>query len=136
MIKLLSGRTVLVVEDEMMLLWNMEAALAELGCTSIVTAASVDQALSIIQTQAFDIAILDVNLDGKPSYAIADALAVLGAPFIFATGYSTPALGGSYGNRPVLRKPYRDQELEEILTSLIAHPTTPGSIAGRPHAAS
>lgn len=125
MIELLNGRTILVVEDEMMLLWNMEAALAELGCTSIATAATVDRALSLIRTQAFDIAILDVNLDGEPSYAIADALAVLGVPFIFATGYSTPAFGGSYRDRPVLSKPYRDEELEEILTSVLAGPATP-----------
>lgn len=126
MTKLLSGRTILVVEDEMMVLWNMEVALAELGCTSIVTAPTVNQALSLIQTQAFDIAILDVNLDGEPSYAIADALAGLGVPFVFSTGYSTPALGGNYGDRPVLRKPYRDEELEEVLTSLLASPVTPG----------
>jgi len=127
MIKLLGGLTILAVEDEMMLLWNMEAALAELGCTSIVTAATVNQALSLIRTQALDIAILDVNLDGEPSYAIADALAMLGIPFIFTTGYSTPAFGGSYRDRPVLRKPYRDEELEEVLTSLLALAATPDS---------
>ncbi len=127
MTRLLSGRTILVVEDEMILLWNMESVLAELGGTAIVTAATVDQALAAIQTRAFDLAILDVNLDGEPSYAIADALTALGVPFIFSTGYSTPALGGSYRNRPVLRKPYRDDEVEQILTSLLACPATADS---------
>ncbi|MGI8944513.1 MAG: response regulator [Qipengyuania sp.] len=123
--KLLSGRTILIVEDEIMVLLNMEAVIADLGCTSIITAASVDQALSLIDTHAFDIAVLDLNLDGEPSYPIADALAVLGVPFIFSTGYSTAALGGSYGNRPVLRKPYRDEELKEVLDCLLASPATP-----------
>lgn len=105
-----------------MVLLNMEAVIADLGCTSIVTAASVDQALSFIDTHAFDAAILDVNLDGEASYPIADALAVLGIPFIFSTGYSTAALGGDYGDRPVLKKPYRDAQVEEALTGLLASP--------------
>lgn len=122
--ELLSGRNILIVEDEMMVLLNMEAVIADLGCTSIITAATVDQALSLIDTHAFDIAVIDVNLDGEPSYPIADALAVLGVPFTFSTGYSTPALGGSYGDRPVLKKPYRDEELEGVLSRLLASPAT------------
>lgn len=125
--KLLNGRTILLVEDEIMVLLNLEAVIADLGCTSVVTAATVAQALSLIQTETVDAAILDVNLDGAPSYPIADALAGLRVPFVFATGYSTPALGGSYGNRPVLTKPYRDEELEEIITSLLECPVTPDS---------
>lgn len=110
-----------------MVLFNIESVLAGLGCTSIFTAATVDQALSLIPSQAFDAAILDVNLDGKPSYSIAEALAVLDIPFVFSTGYSTPALGGNYEDWPVLRKPYRDEELEEVLEKLLTDPPTPES---------
>jgi CheY-like chemotaxis protein len=127
MTKLLSGMSILVVEDEMMVLWNIEAVLAELGCTSIAAASNVDQALSLIQSQTFDAALLDVNLGGEPSYPIADALTVLGVPFSFSTGYSTPAFGGTYGDRPVLRKPFRDEQLEEVLNGLLASPATPES---------
>jgi len=122
MSKLLSGRSVLVIEDEMMVLWNIEDVLADLGCTEVSTAATVHQALALIDAQAFDVAMLDVNLDGEPSYAVADALASHGVPFVFSTGFSDPGLGGNYRDRPVLTKPYRDEDLTETLAGLLTNP--------------
>ena len=86
--KLLSGRRVLVVEDEMLILLMTEGMLADLGCESVTAAATVDQALALIDAQIFDAAILDMDLSGNKSHAVADALATHGVPFIFATGYS------------------------------------------------
>lgn len=42
--KLLSGRRILVVEDEMLVLMTIESTLADLGCESVAAAATVDQA--------------------------------------------------------------------------------------------
>jgi len=123
--KLLSGRSVLVVEDEMIVLLGIEDLLTDLGCAAVVAAATVDQALALIRAQTFDAAILDVNLDGQPSYPVADALASRGVPFIFSTGYGDAGLGGSFRDRPVLRKPYRDEELAEMLTGLLANLAAP-----------
>jgi hypothetical protein len=46
--KLLSGRRVLVVEDEMLVLIMIEDMLADLGCKSVAAAATVDKALALI----------------------------------------------------------------------------------------
>ena len=119
--KLLSGRSILVVEDEMLVLLNVEDMLADLGCTSVSAAANADQALALIDAQAFDAAMVDVNLDGRKSYRVADALAVRGVPFVFSTGYSGQSLDDGYLDRPVLGKPYREVDLVEILTRLL-HP--------------
>ena len=64
---LLTGRSVLVVEDEMLILMMIEDMLGDLGCRSIVTAASTKQALAEIETHAFDVAMLDSNLNGESS---------------------------------------------------------------------
>jgi CheY-like chemotaxis protein len=117
--KLLSGRRVLVVEDEMLVLMNIEFILADLGCESVAAAATVAQALALIESQAFDAAMLDVNLDGHPSYPVADALAARGVPFAFSTGYSNEGVTDEYRERPVLRKPYQEHELVEIFTRLL-----------------
>jgi CheY-like chemotaxis protein len=117
--KLLSGRSILVVEDEMLVLLNVEDMLADLGCESVSAAANVDQALALIDAQAFDAAMLDVNLDGRKSYAVADALAARGVPFVFSTGYSGESLDDGYRDRPVLGKPYRDVQLVKALTGLL-----------------
>lgn len=118
----LAGRDVLVVEDEMMVLLNIEDALAEFGCTSVAVAANVDQALTLIRSRKFDVALIDVNLGGQTSYPVADALAERGVPFAFSTGYSDPGLGGVHGDRPFLQKPYRDAQLAEVLARLLGQP--------------
>jgi len=78
--KLLSGRRILVVEDEMMVLMVTEDMLADLGCESVAVAATVEQALALIDAHGFDAAMLDVNLNGNKSYPVADLLVKRGVP--------------------------------------------------------
>ena len=117
--KLLYGRRVLVVEDEMLVHLMMESMLADLGCESIVSAATVDQALALIDGQALDAALLDMNLNGNKTYRVADALAARGVPFAFVTGYGGFDIRESDRDRPLLRKPFVFERLFEILTGLV-----------------
>ena len=118
--KSLSGRHVLVVEDEMMILMMIEDMLADLGCESVTAAATVDQALAMIDAQVFDVAMLDMNLDGDESYPVADALAARGVPFVFSTGYSEKSVRDDYRDRPVLRKPFKERDLIDTVKRLLA----------------
>lgn len=90
--------------------------LTELGC-AIVGPAGVDQALAMIEANAIDVAVLDVNLNGEMSYPIADALAV---PFVFVTGYDKDRMLDGYRTFPVLQKPLHRAELSDTLASLLA----------------
>jgi CheY-like chemotaxis protein len=118
--RVLSGRHILVVEDEMMILKLIEDYLADLGASvAAAAAATVDQALALINTQVFDVAMLDVNLNGSKSHLVAETLAARGVPFIFSTGYVDHALTGGYRDRPVLKKPFRAQELVDCIRLLI-----------------
>jgi len=96
-----------------------EDMLADLGCESVTSAATVDQALALIDAQVFDAAMLDMNLNGSRSHAVAAALTASGVPFVFSTGYSSNTRRG-YRDRPVLKKPYRYEQLAEIFTRLLA----------------
>ena len=118
--KVLSGLRILVVEDEMMVLMIIEDMLGDLGCESVTDAGTVNQAIALIDSQVFDAAMLDMNLDGTKSHAVADALAVRGVPFVFATGYSADDMRDGYRDRPVLQKPFKFEELVENLTRLTA----------------
>jgi CheY-like chemotaxis protein len=117
--KLLSGRRVLVVEDEMMVLMLIEDMLADLGCESVTAAATVDEAVALIDTHVFDVAMLDMNLDGNKSHDVADALATRGVPFVFSTGYSNLEMKDAYRDRPVLKKPFPYEAVVEIMTRLL-----------------
>ena len=117
--KRLSGKRVLVVEDEIMVLMNIEGALADLGCTTVSAAATVDDALALLASESFDVAMLDVNLDGQASDLVADDLARRFIPFLFSTGYGEHGMEARFGDRPVLRKPYSDQQLGAALAGLL-----------------
>ena len=120
----LSGRKVLVVEDEMIVVWLLEDMLVDLGCAIVGPANSVNQALAMIDAEAFDAAVLDVNLDGQMSYPVADALTARGMPFVFSTGYDKDTLRDGYRTFPVLQKPFHRSELGDALAKLLT-PTEP-----------
>ncbi len=118
---LLSGRRILVVEDEFLVLMLTEDMLGDLGCESVIAAATVNQALALIESQSFDAAMLDMNLDGEKPYVLADALSERGIPFVFATGYVGHDIREGYHDRPLLRKPFRSTDLANALAHLLAH---------------
>jgi CheY-like chemotaxis protein len=121
--KLLSGRRALVVEDEMLVLIMIEDMLADLGCKSVTSAATVDKALTLINAQVFDIALLDMNLNGNDSHAVAEALSARGVPFVYSTGNTGQRSRDGYSDRPVLKKPFKYDELAAILAGLKLAPT-------------
>ena len=116
--KLLSGRRVLVVEDEILLRIKLEDMLADLGCESVTATATTVKAVALVEGQVFDAAVLDMNLNGDSSRPVADALAKRGVPFIFATGNRGDMWDG-FCDRAVLRKPFKYAELVEILSRLL-----------------
>nr|WMC98649.1 hypothetical protein RAR13_08140 [Aminobacter aminovorans] len=70
----------------MLVLLMIEDMLADLGCVSVIAAATVEQALALITAHDFDAAMVDMNLNGDNTYVVADALAARGVPFVFSTG--------------------------------------------------
>jgi len=115
-----SNRKVLVVEDEMMIAMLIEDMLDEFGCKLVGPATNVPRALELIGKETVDVAVLDLNLDGKDTYAIADALRHNNVPFIFATGYGSTGMRPEYGDRPVLQKPFQAKDLETALAEALA----------------
>ena len=103
----------------MMVLMIIEDMLADLGCESVSAAATVRQALALIDTQVFDAAMLDMNLNGNKSHDVADALAARGVPFVISTGYSGLDVSDGYRDRPILKKPFPYEKLVEIFTRLL-----------------
>jgi CheY-like chemotaxis protein len=118
--KLLSGRRVLVLEDEMLILMMIEDMLSDLGCELVVAAGSVDHALTKLDAQSIDVAMLDSNLNGQSSESVADALAARGVPFFFATGQKSGGIGHGHPQCPVLKKPFSVADLEETFRQVLA----------------
>lgn len=114
-----SAKRVLLVEDELMIRMLLEDMLGELGYTVAAEAAHLDEALEATRNADFDLAILDVNLDGQPISPVADALVARGTPFVFATGYGERGLPESYRDRPTLKKPFQLEGLKQMLETAL-----------------
>src|SRR5437868_14790746 len=113
------AKRILVVEDELMIRMLLEDMLSELGYTIAAEAARLDEALAAAKTGDFDIAILDVNLNGQTIAPVAEALAARGTPFVFATGYGERGLPEAYRDRPTLKKPFQMDVLGRMLESAL-----------------
>ncbi|GAD54259.1 response regulator [Limimaricola cinnabarinus] len=94
--------------------------LSELGCEEVATASGVGEALRLIETGHFDIALLDVNLGHETSMPVADALRARGVPFLLATGYgATDGIAESYPDAVILKKPYTKRSVQTSFTLLL-----------------
>jgi CheY-like chemotaxis protein len=116
----LAGRRVLVIEDESMVMMLLQDMLGDIGCVVVDSASRFDEAIAKARTSAFDVAILDVNLNGERTFPIAEVLTERGQRFAFATGYGVGSLPPRFGGRPVLQKPFQQQELERVLRAALA----------------
>jgi CheY-like chemotaxis protein len=110
---------ILVVEDEVVVAIGLEGMLAELGHEVVATAGRLDRALAAARKGDFDLAILDLNIRGQDTYAVAEVVTGRGIPLIFATGYESTRLRPPYGDGFVLQKPYMQSELREMIAAAI-----------------
>ena len=114
----LEGLRILLVEDEPIIAMTAEDMLDTLGCTVVASAATLEEALAAAQAGRFDLAMLDINLNGVTSLGVADALKAAGTPFIFTTGYGAEG-SGSHRDVPLVTKPYRLTDLQDALAGAV-----------------
>jgi DNA-binding response OmpR family regulator len=119
---MLRNRRVLVVEDEALVAMMVEEELREAGAW-ILTAANVGDALRLVETAMQDggisAAVLDINLGGERVTPVADALARLGVPFLFATGYGEGCDRGGHDAALILHKPFEPYDLVTAIRALV-----------------
>ena len=117
---ILNAKRILIVEDEDMIAMLVEETVLDEGGLVVGPVGDLDGALALARSADIDAAVLDVNLAGKPSYAVADVLAGRGIPFLFATGYGDQSLAAGHETAPVISKPFQLDAMVTALERLIA----------------
>ena len=101
----LTGQHVLIVEDEYFLAQDLVDFFQDLGVQVLGPAASVSEALKLLESAEVQGAILDVNLRGERVYPVADVLRQKHVPFVFASGYGGELEPRAYADVPRCIKP-------------------------------
>lgn len=110
---------VLVVEDEMMIAMLLEDILNDLGHQVAGVAMRLPQAIEMAKDTDADIAILDINLDGRRSFPVADVLREKGVKLIFASGYGSPGLEAPFLDEIILKKPFEPNDIRLALARAV-----------------
>lgn len=117
----LTGKRILVVEDEALISVMVTDMLSELGMLIVGPAARISTAIKLAETEAIDAALLDVNVRGERIDPVAEILFTRGIPVLFATGYGEVTLS-SGRSAPVIDKPYTQEKLIRGLAAALGRP--------------
>ena len=107
----LSKCRILVIEDEYFLAMELMALLEDEGAEIIGPLGNVEEALEQVVRNGFDVAVLDINLQGAESYSCADELERRHVPFVFASGYHESHIPRRFSDVHLWQKPYDHRAL-------------------------
>ena len=116
----LSGRRVLVVEDEYLIAADLARRLVQRGAEVIGPAARLAEAEAAAESGRFDLAILDMNLGGQSTAPLARRLRADGTSLLFCSGYSAESLSfDGLDDVPRIGKPVTDVALDAALAQAL-----------------
>lgn len=114
------GKKALLVEDNVLLAMDMVHTLKRLAAEDVETVATFDAAMKRVALPGFDFVVLDMNLRGTVSFAIAEKLLERDVPFIFVTGYgSAIQLPPHLQHIPALSKPVDEIKLSICVEEML-----------------
>src|SRR4051812_2540132 len=111
---------VLVVEDEMTVALLIEDMVSELAYEVAGVVPRLEDAMRLLDSESFDLAMLDVHIDGKTVFPFAAELEAREIPFLFATAYGSRGIPEEFRGHLVLQKPFGPVELRRALMDLAA----------------
>jgi CheY-like chemotaxis protein len=116
---ILTGATVLIVEDEALVALDLALVLRDLGCVVLGPAADSAQALALVRQQRPDAVLLDLGLRDGFALALVEALSAADVRYILTTGYDCEQLEPALRHAPRLGKPFGQEELRQALLQVL-----------------
>jgi CheY-like chemotaxis protein len=115
----LSGRSILIVEDEPLIALEVHAAFSAAGA-SIVAAGCSSEAMQMINSPGLSAAVVDIDLGrGEDCSAVCKRLSERSIPFVFFTGGARADILQNWPRAPVLTKLADKGRLVEVVAGLL-----------------
>jgi CheY-like chemotaxis protein len=111
------SKTAFLVEDEGVVALLLESMLSDLGYDIAGPVPRLPQAIEMARQGVFDFAVLDVNLNGAPSFPVAEILIEREIPFVFATGYGAQGIPAHLRHCVVVQKPFKVKQLADAIAA-------------------
>jgi DNA-binding response OmpR family regulator len=115
----LNGLRLLLVEDEALVAMLVHDIISDAGAIVVCAAPNVEAAISALDCESVDGAILDVNLSGELVDPVADELTARNIPFMFLTGYGRSGISDRFPDAIVVTKPFEDAQLLAAVNSVL-----------------
>lgn len=112
----LAGKRILVVEDEFLIALMLADALQSEQAKVVGPVNTHEAGLALIQREAIDAAVIDLNLRGVRNDALGSELRRRNIPFLIATGYGKASQTLA---APVLNKPFTAERFIAALSDLL-----------------
>jgi len=114
------GISVLLLEDEYLIALDVEQILQGLGVGKIQTVNTLEEAARASAAGDIDVAVLDLNINGRMSFELAETLRRQGIPVVFATGYEMRSRNApEIPDAIYLTKPYTGEALRDGMTAAL-----------------
>ena len=113
------GGSFLIVEDDTIIVIMLEFMLNEAGAQSISVANSAVQALSLIESNTFDVAIFDRQVRDGVSYSAAIQARKQGSTIIIASGMDELDLPDELSDAILLHKPFELAHFEQAVLEAV-----------------
>jgi len=115
----INDKRVLLVEDEPLVSMMLADMLSAFGHKIDGPYSRFSDAIVAAQSNNLQAGILDVNLGGEKTYAVADILTDRKIPFAFVTGYGPDTIVSEFAHAPVLQKPIEAAKLHALLQQIV-----------------
>ncbi len=115
----LTGKRILIVEDEPLVAMDMQSMLSGAGCVAVGPAGTLAEARRLLATETCDVALVDVNLKGQPIEDLLPLLRQAGVPFAFVTGYGPKVLSKTFEETVTISKPFTAEQLLAVTEVLV-----------------
>lgn len=115
---MLRGSRILIAEDDALVALELKMILSEEEAIVVGPYSELDETLHNLD-QSIDCALLDIDLKGRPVFAVTQHLVERGVPFAFLTGGDLDSIPESYRFAPLIRKPFAEAEVLALVAALV-----------------
>lgn len=114
----LSGRSILVVEEEPLLALQIEEQFYRAGAR-VLGAGKLHEALHLAEHPALAAAVVNLRVGSDSTKRVCNRLAQLGVPFVFHTRYDAAEASQTWPDAPVVSKPANGKAIVDAVAGLV-----------------